>query len=182
VSDLLATGAPNKSLLDPLFGIYNVLTIAFGIGLFRYVRGVNQERTKAVGILGALFLVAEGIFGILDLVFPEDAGGMAAAAISSTGMLHIVFAGLCSATTMLTMLLMGIWFRRGTRHRGYGLYSFISVAIVFLSGGMTALTVGKQMSVGGLLERITMGAWLQWLFVIALMPYSSKMTSAAPDR
>jgi hypothetical membrane protein len=172
VSDLIATGAPNKSLLDPLFVLYNLLTIAFGLGLFLYVQNNNQNHRKVVGALGALVLVAEGLFGFITLFFPEDAGGMSAA-ITSTGTLHIVFAGLSSLTTMLAILLMGFWFRNNQRLRGYSLYSFLSVATVFLSGGLAAISVANQSPVAGLVERITIGGFLQWLFVIAAMIYSS---------
>jgi hypothetical protein len=47
VSDLIASGAPNKSLLDPLFAIYNLLTVAFGSELFKRVHAANQNRGKA---------------------------------------------------------------------------------------------------------------------------------------
>ena len=116
VSDLVAAEAPNKSLLDPLFGIYNVLTFAFGVGLFQYVRTDNQNRRQVVGTLGALFLVAEGLFGFVTLFFPEPVGGMSAP-ITSTGTMHIVFAGLSSLSTMLAILLMGFWFRNSQRWR-----------------------------------------------------------------
>ncbi len=180
VSDLIATEAPNKALLDPLFALYNLLTIAFGIGLFLYIRSNNQKRGNWVGTLGALILVAEGVFGIITLFFPEPVGGMAAT-ITNTGKLHIVFAGLSSLTTMLTILLMGFWFRNNQTLRGYGLYSFISVAVVFISGGLAAITVATQSPVAGLVERITIGGFLQWLFIIALMMYSSKAISEWPS-
>jgi hypothetical membrane protein len=176
VSDLIATDAPNKPLLDPLFALYNLLAIAFALGFFQYVRSDHQNRGKVVGTLGALVLVAQGIFGLATLFFPEPAGGMSAA-ITSVGAMHIVFAGLSSLATMLAILLLGFWFRNNQRLRAYSLYSFISVAAVFLSGGMAAISVANQSPIGGLLERITIGGFLQWLFVIALNLYSSEKTN-----
>jgi len=91
----------------------------------------------------------------------------------------------------------------------YGLYSFISVTAVFLSGRLAAnphgiafpeavlggtdispikirsreeisgLSVAGNSPVGGLIERFTIGGFLQLLFVIALMMYSSEVTSAS---
>jgi hypothetical membrane protein len=176
VSDLIATGAPNKALLDPLFAVYNLLVIAFAIGLFQHVHADHQKYKKISGTVGALVLVAQGIFGLATLIFPEPAGGMSAA-ITSTGAMHIVFAGLSSLTTMLTILLMGFWFRNSQYAHRYGLYSFISVAAVFLSGGLAAITVANQSPVAGLVERITIGGFLQWLLVIALNLYSSEKTN-----
>jgi hypothetical membrane protein len=173
VSDLIATGAPNKSFLDPLFAIYNLLAIVFAVGLFQRVRTDVPPRGKAVAMVGALVLVAQGLIGLATLFFPEDLGGMDAP-ISSTGMLHIVFAGLSALTTMLAILLMGFWFRNIPGERGYGLYSFISVGVVFLSGGLAAASIASQSSAGGLIERITIGGFLQWLFILALMMYRSE--------
>jgi hypothetical membrane protein len=173
VSDLIATGAPNKPLLDPLFALYNFLTFSFGTGFFLYVRSEQQNRNKWAGIVGALVLIAEGIFGVLTLFFPEPAGGLGGP-ITDTGMMHIVFAGLTSLTTMIAVLLMGFWFRNSQHLQKYSLYSFLSVATIFLSGGLAAFSISNQMPFGGLFERITMGAWLQWVFVVAWVLYSSK--------
>jgi hypothetical protein len=145
----------------------------------RHVRNDHQNRGKVVGTLGALVLVTQGIFGFMTLFFPEPAGGISAT-ITSTGTMHIIFAGLSSLTSILAILLMGFWFRNSQRLRGYGLYSFLSVAVVFLSGRLAAFSVATQSPVAGLVERITIGGFLQWLFVIALMMYSSEATSALP--
>jgi Protein of unknown function (DUF998) len=181
VSDLIATGAPAKSLLDPLFAVYNLVTLGFGLALYQQARGNPQPRGGLAGTLAALSLVAEGFFGFVTLFFPEDAGGLGTA-ISSTGMLHIVFAGLSSLTSMLTLLLAGFWFHRSPNLRGYSLYSFISVAAVFVTGGLAALSVANGSPIGGLLERLTIGGFLQWLLVIAWVLYSSEMPVAAPSR
>jgi hypothetical membrane protein len=179
VSDLIAIGAPNKSLLDPLFALYNLLGIAFALGLLRHLRSVHQNRGKVIGALGALVLAAQGLFGLMTLFFPEPAGGMAAA-ITHTGAMHIIFAGLSSLTSILAILFMGFWFRKGQRLHGYGLYSFLSAAAVFLSGGLAAYSVATQSPVAGLIERITIGGFLQWMFLIALMMHSSEGADASP--
>lgn len=173
VSELIEAGAPNKAILNPLFAIYNILTIAFGIGLFLYIRGVFEKRRKMVGTIGACILVAEGIFGFITVFFPQDPIGSPATA---TGNMHIVLASLSSLTTMLAMLFVGLWFRVIPALRSYGLYSFVSLAIVFVSGGFAASTIAHPGPVNGLIERVTIFGFIQWLFVIALKKYSSEMT------
>ncbi len=177
VSDLIATAAPNKSLLDPLFALYNILVIAFALGLLQHVRNDHQNRRILIGTIGALILVAQGIFGLATLFFPEPAGGTSVA-ITSTGAMHIIFAGLSSLTTMIAILLLGFWFKNSQHLRRYGLYSFFSVSAVFLTGGLAAFSVATQSPVAGLVERITIGGFIQWVFVIALMMYSSEARSA----
>jgi len=165
VSELIATGAPNKPLLDPIFSFYNLLTFAFAIGLFLIVRSDNQYRVKVSDTFGALFLILEGIFGLVTIFFPQDPGGVPT---TFTGTMHIVLAGLSSLASMLAILLMGFWFKNIPHLRKFSTYSFISVAIVFLSGGLAAASVATKSPIAGLLERVTIGGFLQWLFVIAL--------------
>lgn len=176
VSELIERGAPNKAMLNPLFAIYNILTIAFGIGLFLYVRAIPESRRKMLGIVGALILIAEGISGFVTVFFPQDPIGSPATA---TGNMHIVLASLSSLTTMLAMLFLGFWFRIIPTLRSYGLYSFISLGVVFISGGVAASTIAHPGPVNGLIDRVTIFGFIQWLFVIALKMYSSDMTMSS---
>jgi hypothetical protein len=175
VSELIAAGAPNKSLLDPLFALYNLLTIAFGLGLVMTVRASSETR-KVIGILGALVLMAEGVFGLVTIFFPQDPIG---APSTSTGMMHIILASMSSLTTMLSILLMGFWFSKQPGMQSYGLYSFLSVAFVFVFGILALVTGANRSPILGLMERLTIGGVLQWLLVIALKFYSRKQMAGA---
>jgi hypothetical membrane protein len=166
VSDLIAADAPQAWLLNPLFALYNALTLCFGVALFLFVKEDSRSEKRSLGRAGALVLLAEGVFGLLILFFPEDAGGMKAA-ISSSGRMHILLAGLSSMSTMLAVLLMGFYFGGHARLRALGLYSFLSVTLIFMSGGLAAFSVANHNLMGGVFERVTIGAFLQWLFGIS---------------
>jgi len=176
ISELIEAGAPNKAILDPLFAIYNILTIAFGIGLFLYIREQSDNRRKMVGTIGTLVLVAEGIFGFVTVFFPQDPIGSAA---TSTGSMHILLASLSSLTTMATMFLLALWFRVIPTLRRYALYSSISLTIVAMYGGLAAWTITHPNPLNGLIERITIFGFIQWLLVIALKMYSSETTMSS---
>ena len=88
--------------------------------------------------------------------------------MSSTGVTHIILAGLSSLTTMVSMLLLGLWLRGSQETRGMGIYSFISVGFVFVTGGITAGMGASHGPVVGLMERLTIGGFMQWLFVLAM--------------
>jgi hypothetical protein len=46
------------------------------------------------------------------------------------------------------------------------------LAVVFLSGGLAATTIAHPSPFNGLIERITIGGFLQWLFVISYKVYA----------
>jgi len=166
ISDLIGTGAPNRWLLDPVFGLYNVFCMAFGLGVFWRVRTVLENRRRMIGLVGATILVLTGVFGFLTLFAPEDPAG---AQMTSAGVMHVVLAALSSVTTMVSMFLLGLWFRGSPGSRGMGIYSFISVGFVLVTGGITAAMGATRGPVAGLMERLTIGGFMQWLFVLAMV-------------
>jgi hypothetical membrane protein len=166
ISDLIGTGAPNRWLLDPVFGLYNVFCMAFGLGVFWRVQTVLENKRRMIGLVGATILVLTGVFGFLTLFAPEDPAG---ARMTSAGVMHIVLAALSSVTTMVSMFLLGLWFRGSKSSRGMGIYSLISVGFVLITGGITAAMGAIRGPVAGLMECLTIGGFMQWLFVLAMV-------------
>lgn len=166
VSELIEVGAPNKPLLNALFILYNGLTGVFGLALFNFVRAKSPAGSGLnSGSLAALVLVAEAVFGFVTVFFPQDVPGTP---MTPTGTMHIVLAGLSSLATMAAMLLSALWFRGVPGLQGYSLYSWISLAVVFVTGGMAAYMTARGIPINGLMERITIGGFLQWMLVVAV--------------
>ncbi len=162
ISELVADGAPNRSLLSSLFLIYNMLLSAFGLGVF--LKAKEQSRGQISGYIGSLALILVGVAGTsMELAFPQDPGGMP---ITFAGTMHMVMAGVASLGTMVAIVFMAFWFRSFPDLKGYLVYSWISVAIVFISGGLSAVAMANHHPLFGLIERITIGTFILWLFVI----------------
>lgn len=181
VSDLITSSAPHRWLLNPLFGLYNLLCIVFAAGIIAETYSDSENRKQTLGKIGARILLAEGGFGFATLFFPE---GPAGSPINIVGILHIVLAGLCSLTTILSILLLGMWSRGRSDAKGWGIYSFISGAFVFASGGMAAASGASGSPIAGLVERLAIGGFLQWLFVVARVLLARRWAAqagAGPD-
>jgi hypothetical protein len=162
ISELVADSAPNRSLLSLLFLFYNVLLSVFGIGLFIKVK--SQARGHILGVIGSLALVLVGLAGILmELVFAQEPGGTAT---TFTGTMHFVMAGAASLGTMVAVLGVGLWFRNFPNLKSYFLYSVASVAIIFISGGLTGAAMANHSPLFGLVERITIFTFTVWMFII----------------
>ena len=164
ISELVADGASNRSLLSSLFLLYNVMVILFGTGLF--LKASSQPRGRASGITGSLALILVGIAGVLmELVFPQEPGGTAT---TFAGTMHIIMAGVASVGTMVAVLFVGFWCKSLPGLKGYVTYSLVSVAILFVSGVLTAAAMANQSPFFGLSERITIGTFMAWLFFTGL--------------
>lgn len=158
ISSLTNPSAPNLGLMNGLFCLYNLACIAFGVGWG--LRAVSAT-ARAAAILVALC----GLLGLVMFFFPQDAPGTA---VSAKGAVHIALAGAMSLLSMAGMLTRVLAERRVPALKGMSTYSFVSVAAVFLTGGLAAAGVAGTWPVAGLLERLTIGAYLQWLAVQAL--------------
>ena len=169
VSELIASGAPNKPALDGLFAAYNALTVAFGWALVLQVRSTEPTDGGSIGIIGAIVLIIEGIIGLAILFFPQDPVG---AKSTTTGTTHIVLAGLSSLATILAILFIGLWLGRDPTLRGYASYSFITVAFIFISGGVAAATAAARSPPPRLAGRLPIAGFLQWIAVMSLTIYS----------
>jgi hypothetical protein len=153
ISELHLTGSSSKWLLDPWEGIvYNALLLAFGIGVWRSAQG-----SRALRVVGGLQILA-GATLPLWMLFGE--ASLAA---------HVILAVIGISTMLGSMAVSGVafpgWFR---------LYSLISMAAVVTLFGLAlsyehAVNAGQPTPFLGLDERIAVGAYFLWLFMLVAL-------------
>ncbi|MBE3597895.1 MAG: DUF998 domain-containing protein [Limnochordaceae bacterium] len=166
ISELIQTGAPAKASLDPWFLVYNGLVVMFGVALAQAFEARTDRHGRGAGRFAGGVLAMVGVLGgVMTLWFPMDPIGSEA---TPAGTGHVVLAGLVSLGSIVAMASAGLAFSRSGRWAGYGLYSFVSVAVVFATGAMAAWSAATGSGWMGLWERLTIGAFLQWLLVVAL--------------
>jgi hypothetical protein len=157
ISELFARGAPSKAAVDPLLILYDLLTIAFGVGVWLAARGERSLRVAAVALVA---LGAAGLPG--PWLFPMNLRGVGGDAP------HIVMTGVMMLFT-ITAFVAGS-FALGRRFR---VYSYASLATSLVFGTLTGLQ-GKAVAANaptpwiGLTERICIGAFLLWVVVLAV--------------
>lgn len=86
--------------------------------------------------------------------------------------MHKILSGIVGLLSIVSMLLMGIWFNRAEIFPGFGTYSFITVGVVILSTGFFVANLGSPIM--GLTERITILVGFLWTFILALWMSSRK--------
>jgi len=166
ISELISNGAPNKAILDVVFNIYNALLLVFAIGAFSLLKNSPRICRVAMGLLIGIQILSFS-WGF----FPMDPLGAEA---TFAGTMHNVLGGIVALATIIMPLLMGLGLQKMDGFQGYAKYSFISSAIIFVSGLTGVILAGQGVHLFGLFERITIGTYELWIFVTALMLLKTK--------
>lgn len=164
VSELTAAGAPNKALLDPLFILYNLVVVAFGVGIGLVAR-VDARGRKAATSASVSLIVIGALGVLLQLFFPQDPGGPA---VTFAGTMHLVVSGITALGTMLAILCAALWFRARSDLRPFTPHSIITLIVVFVAGLAAAGAASSGSPIMGMIERVPILAFQQWLFVAGL--------------
>ncbi len=164
VSELSAKGAPTRRFLAATLPLSASLITGFGIGVSKSAGG-----SRALRVTGGL-LVAAGPMSFAWLPFPMSSrADIQAGAGGGSGIGHLVLSGATGPLILAQMgsaaAAFGKWFR---------LYTLASAATVLVfAGALTGrgavkLAKGEPTGRMGLYERIGIGAWLQWMAVLAI--------------
>jgi Protein of unknown function (DUF998) len=153
VSKLFAVGSPARPLLLVLVGgIYPVLIIAFGLGVWASARS-----NRALRVTGAL-MIAYGLFNIVGGFFPLDLNNDAAVPM------HIV-----ATSVLLVLMLAAMGFSAAAFHGWFRVYSIASLVISVLAGIVSFIAAPYEPTpVLGIGERISIGAFLLWVAILAV--------------
>jgi YHS domain-containing protein len=180
ISELSAIGAPTANYWSAMGPAYELLMLAFGIGVLREAGGNRRLR-----VTGAM-LVAFSVFGVLWAFFPMHQRG---AAMTWTDVGHIVL-GVATVSFFLTLVAFGA----STLGRRFRVYSLVTLAVLLLSGIATfamtpRLIAGEATPFLGVVERINVYGSMLWVAVlgIALLGrqrslHGSRITSPTLER
>jgi hypothetical protein len=117
-------------------------------------------------VAAGVAIVLVGIAGAADAVFPQDPIG---SAMTTAGTLHIVFAGVASLLTVCAVVLVAAWLFKHHAMRPLAWYSVATLGLVIGFGPMTAVATASNSPVMGLLERVTIFAFIVWMTVTAVV-------------
>ncbi len=90
------------------------------------------------------------------------------------GTMHNVLGGVVAMATIVMPLLMGLGLRKLNGFSSYAVYSFISSAVIFVSGLTGVILAGQDIHLFGLFERITIGSYEIWIFATAMKLLATK--------
>lgn len=159
VSELMATGAPTRSLLIKRFTPYNLLVAGFARGVWA---SDVRRRTSRIAALSLIGYAAVGEATLL--FFPMDQRG---AEVTRHGKIH---GPMTFVMSIFILLAMGFGATLGGRR--FRAYSFGTMLALAVFGGWTGLDVplvaaGKPTPWTGVKERVNIYATMLWIVVLA---------------
>jgi hypothetical protein len=168
ISELFARGAPTRAMVDPLLVVYDLFTVAFGVGVWMAAGGKRSLQVVAVAMVA---LGAGGLPG--PWLFPMNLRGVGGDAP------HIIVTGVM--VLFIVAAIVAGAFALGRRFR---IYSFASLATTLVFGMLTGLQA-KAISTGaptpwiGLTERLCIGAFLLWVVVLSVALVTAERAAPA---
>jgi hypothetical protein len=163
ISELSAVGAQSRPFLIAVTAVWTGLLAGFGLG----VRRAADDR-RALRVTGNL-LIAHAVVGLLWLPFPMTArADMVPGPMAVNDVGHLVLTAATAVFVTAEVVSSAMAFGRGFR-----IYAAVTVGTALGFGALTGvLTIGIESGAPtpwmGLAERVSIGAWLVWMAVLAV--------------
>ncbi len=168
ISELSLVGTERIFVVELLFTIYNILIIFYSI----YNLCVSWKKLKKLQIFTLLSILLCGIGGIIAIIFPQETRN---STLTFVGMMHFVAAGITAITSMSATLLSAFEYKYDEKAKKYSVYSLITFFIVLVFGALGPIMISTGIDTYfGVVERITIGAFMIWLFMTGLTKYRSR--------
>jgi hypothetical protein len=161
VSELGTIDAPSQPVMIMLGTIYDLLVLAFGIGVWK-----SAEGQRTLRIVAGLLLS----YGVACLLVPLTPIHLRGTAWTLTDTLHLVFAGVDVLFIVLILV-----FGANAFGKGFRLYSIGTILLGAVSGVLMGLDAPRFR----LWERINIYSFMLWIVVFAVALWRSQQEQAA---
>jgi hypothetical protein len=152
VSELFAVGSPGRDVLVPFAWLYTLLFTAFGLGVWNSTRG-NRALRAAGGLL-----TAYGLWNIVGGLFPLTLGD------PTSVPMHIA-----ATNIQLALMVAAMCFVAAGFHGQMRMYSIASLALSAVLGMVAFMAAPGPNLILGIGERVSIGAFLLWVAVLAVL-------------
>lgn len=164
ISELSGTDAASRPFLNAMLPVFTLVMIGFGIGVWK-----AAGRSRALRVTGGI-LVAQGTMFPLWLLFPMTSREeMVEGTTAATDVGHLILGALA-----ILFIIAEMGFGAAALGRRFRFFSVAMVATVLMFGALTGIlssdiTAGAPTPWMGIVERISYGAWLLWMGVLAVV-------------
>lgn len=167
ISDLTATGAPNRILMLILTTVYGVLALIFAFSFTLF----ESKKHHRIVIWGGFSFIMMHFVSILYVLFPQDLPGYET---TFTGTMHLVITALIVPFTILSPFLVGFGLIKEPKWKSFGYYSIITGFLILIFGSLCGIFFTNKLPYFGWVERMNIGTLQLWTLIFSLKLYTAK--------
>jgi len=172
ISDLTATGVPDRVPLGIILYAYSLFALVFGVVMLGRFRGLGLK----MAAWGAALYIVMQLVSLSYSFFPEDLPG---SAVTFLGTMHLVVTGIIVPFTIGAPIVTGLGMRKAARLALAGWFSVACGILILFAGGASALFFARKLPYFGLVERINIGTLQTWTFVLSVALYRHARSGVA---
>jgi hypothetical membrane protein len=161
ISDLTATGAPNRTLLLTLTTVYGIMVFLFAIS-FTFL---ERKKHSKYFIWGGICFILMHLISIVYGLFPEDLPG---SEVTFSGRMHIIITILIVPFTILSPLLIGLGLLKEKEWKSFAIYSIITSLVIVILGATSGIFYANKFPYFGIVERLNIGSLQLWTFIFSI--------------
>lgn len=162
MSALFDSGAPYAFPVSVAFAVYNLLLFAFACTLHAHFRGAAPALR-----LAAILVEVTAVAGLLILLAPMDPTGTPA---TVAVILHRVLAGFLSIGSA-GAIGSGVWGELKRDDHRAAAFAAVVLAVLLAAAASAALAATQGYPFMGIYQRLTIGAYLIWIFRTAMIEF-----------
>lgn len=175
ISDLTATGAPDRAPLGIILYAYSLFALVFGVVAFARFRGLGFK----MAVWGMALYIAMQLVSLSYSFFPEDLPG---GTVTFLGTMHLVVTGIIVPFTIGAPIVTGLGIRKAAGLARAGWFSLACGILIFFAGAASALFFALKLPYFGLVERINIGTLQAWTFVLSVALHRHACSDVADAR
>ncbi|HKP48660.1 MAG TPA: DUF998 domain-containing protein, partial [Gemmatimonadales bacterium] len=168
ISELGAIGAPTKKMVEPLFTMYDLLLLAFAVGIW-----ISAGPKRSLRVIAALLLGIVAVGMVTPPMYLRGTGDV------SGDLPHIVLTGV-----IVLFILSAIAVGATLYGKRWRLYSCATILVLIASGAWTSFEA-KRLALQqatpwlGVAERLNIGAYLLWVALLGITLLRSMTRSSS---
>lgn len=165
ISELSSPDAPSRAFLAAMLPVFSLLVIGFGVGVWK-----AAKESRALRVTGAL-LIAQGLVFPLWLLFPmtSRAEMITEGSRAANDVGHLVL-----TAVSIALILAEMGFSAAALGKGFRVFTIAMAVTTLIFGALTGVLTsgiesGDPTNWMGFVERVSYGAWLMWMAVLAIV-------------
>lgn len=157
ISDLTNSAAREANPVGVILLIISALAgMLFGAGILALSANAESRLLKLAGII----LLVNGLLQLFtSTVFPQDPIG---SPLTTPGLMHLILVAVSAVLAILLLITVARWAYHNPLYRFFGGITLTTLVILVAGGILTAIVVSKQLTVLGLVERLSIYPFQCW--------------------